>query len=396
MSVLVLRCGAELGILAVFKKAINSGRPLVRFLAFMALFPLILMAPGSGASAEDWIVKRVSGIVYFVAPNVDAFRARKGMVFEKGYTLGTRSGARALIVRGSETITVGPNTTFALSGYRSNSTQTTLLHRKGRIEVDVNKRQRQHFVVETPFLAAVVKGTRFDVSVQRKKARVSVQRGLVEVEDFASGDRADLRAGQNASSAPEQKVGLSVGGKTKPIIRPGTKRAPAFETPAVKNVPASSTVSGSSSGGFSFFGNSSNGNVNGNSGNSGNDNGNSNGNSGNSGNGNGNANGNGNGNSNGNSGNSGNGNANGNSGNSGNGNGNSNGNSGNSGNGNGNANGNSGNSGNGNGNSNGNSGNSGNGNGNANGNSGNSGNGNGNSNGNSSNSNSNGNGNGNN
>ncbi|QFT32529.1 FecR protein [Labrenzia sp. THAF82] len=310
----------------------------------------------SEANAQDWVIKRVSGVAYFVAPGVQAFRVKRGMVFEKGYTIGTRPGARALIARGSETISVGPNTTFAISKHRSRGTKTTLLQRKGNIEVDVKTRRRNHFTVETPFLAAVVKGTKFGVSVNAKRARVSVQRGLVSVEDFASGDRANVGAGQSASSAPAAKVGLQVGGKTKPVVRPGSKRAPSFQTPQTKNVP-SADVSPNAGGGFfsNFF------SGNGNSGNSGNGNGNSNGNSGNSGNGNGNSNGN--------------------SGNSGNGNGNSNGNSGNSGNGNGNSNGNSGNSGNGNGNSNGNSGNSGNGNGNSNGNSGN-GNGNGNSNGN--------------
>ncbi|MDN3719072.1 hypothetical protein QW131_07220 [Roseibium salinum] len=60
------------------------------------------------------------------------------------------------------------------------------------------------------------------------------------MEDFASGDRTELGAGQSASSAPARKVGLSVAGKTKPVVSPGAKRAPAFETPAVKNVPAHS------------------------------------------------------------------------------------------------------------------------------------------------------------
>ncbi|MES0879027.1 FecR family protein, partial [Roseibium sp. SCP14] len=288
------------------------------------------------AAEQAWVVKRVSGIVYFVAPNVEAFRAKRGMVFEKGFTLGTRAGARALIARGNETISVGPNTTFAISKYRSQGVRTTLLQRKGTIEVDVQKRSKPHFTVETPFFAAVVKGTRFEVSVRGKKAKVSVQRGLVEVEDFASGDRADLGAGQSASSEPTRNVGLKVAGLTKPSVRKGAKRAPAFDTPPVKNVPGAAEVAdGGNSQNvlgsiFGSSGNGNSGNANGN-GNSGNSNGN--GNSGNS-NGNGNS-GNGNGN-----GNSGNGNGNGNSGNS-----NGNGNSGNS-----NGNGNSGNS-NGNGNS---------------------------------------------
>ncbi|MFN3130856.1 FecR domain-containing protein [Roseibium sp.] len=328
----------------------------------------------------------MSGVVYFVAPEVKAFRVQRGMVFQPGYTMATRSGARALIARGAETISVGPNAKFALSKYRSNNRKTTLLQRSGRLTVDVQKRGRPHFTVETPFLAAVVKGTRFGVSVNSREARVSVERGLVEVSDLATGQTASLGPGQSASSAPGSRSGLSVSGVNAPSVSPGAARAPAFATPSIGNVPSQSTntsnqgvsggstnsqgqnaggnsggagygSAGSSSGSGESAGNNGSGNGNGN-GNSGN-NGNGNGNSGNNGNGNGNSGNNGNGN--GNSGNNGNGN--GNSGNNGNGNGNS----GN----NGNGNGNSGNNGNGNGNS----GN----NGNGNGNSGNNGNGNGNS-----------------
>ncbi len=301
--------------------------PLLRTLLLAAL----VLLPAT-ANASDWVVKRVSGIVYFVAPGVEAFRVKKGMVFEKGYTIGTRAGARALIGRGGETIAVGPNTTFAMSTFRSNGAKTTLLQRKGTIEVDVEKRQQPHFTVETPFFAAVVKGTRFEVNVQGKQARVSVERGVVAVEDFASGDRVDLTAGQAAASAPSNRVGLSVSGRTKPTVKPGAKRAPAFETPAVKNVPsnAAEAKSAKSNGNAGKGNNNSRRNGNGNSvgnGNSGGNsnaggNGNSNGNSGgngngNSGSGNNNAGGNGNGNSGGNgSGNSGSGNSgNGNSGN---------------------------------------------------------------------------------
>ncbi|QDG77877.1 FecR domain-containing protein [Labrenzia sp. PHM005] len=394
----------------------------------VGVFSFVVFLAGSADARAQWIVKRVSGVVYFVAPQVKAFRVKRGMVFEPGYTMATRSNGRALIARGSETISVGPNTKFAISKYRSQNGKTTLLQRKGKVTVDVQKRRRPHFTVETPFLAAVVKGTKFGVSVSSREARVSVQRGLVEVSDLATGQRASLSAGHTATSAPGNKAGLSVSGINAPAVSPGTPRASTFVAPNTPTVPntapanntnrsgglfggifsgGSANAQGQSTSTNAGGGNSSNGGANGSSGNGESSGNNGNGNSGNNGNGNGNSGNNGNGNSgnngngNGNSGNNGNGN--GNSGNNGNGNGNSanngngNGNSGNNGNGNGNSgnngngNGNSGNNGNGNGNSgnngngNGNSGNNGNGNGNSgnngngNGNSGNNGNGNGNS-----------------
>ena len=274
----------------------------------MLLLALLLIA-GSvlsihhaiAAQGGSWIIKRVSGQVYLVAPEVPAFRAKVGMELQKGMTIATRGGARAQVARGTEIIMVGPNTTFALSRYRSNGGMTTLLQKTGQVTVDVEKRSRPHFVVETPFLAAVVKGTRFSVRVGGKSASVSVERGLVGVDDFASGDQTDLGPGQRASTAPERKVGLTVAGPTKPTVRKGTPKAPSFETPKVRNVPASAPAAAdrgkslSSNAGGNGKGNSRASNAGGNSkGNSGNSNagGNGNGNSGGS-----NAGGNGNGNS---------------------------------------------------------------------------------------------------
>jgi hypothetical protein len=336
------------------------GRP-IGFNVFAFFLCSFAVLSSVGEARAEWVVKRVSGVVYFVAPEVKAFRVQRGMVFQPGYTMATRSGARALIARGAETISVGPNANFALSKYRSNNRKTTLLQRSGRLTVDVQKRGRPHFTVETPFLAAVVKGTRFGVSVNSREARVSVERGLVEVSDLATGQTASLGPGQSASSAPGSRSGLSVSGVNAPSVSPGAARAPAFATPSIGNVPSPSTntsnqgVSGGSTnsqgqnagGNSGGAGNGSAGSSSGSgesSGNNGNGNGNGNGNSGNNGNGNGNSGNNGNGN--GNSGNNGNGN--GNSGNNGNGNGNSgnngngNGNSGNNGNGNGSGNGNGG------------------------------------------------------
>ncbi|MBD8892844.1 FecR domain-containing protein [Labrenzia suaedae] len=287
------------------------------------------------------------------------------MELDPGLTLATRNG-RAMVERGQESILVGPNTTFVISKYRSNQEFTTVLQTSGTVTVDVAKRARPHFSVETPFLAAVVKGTKFTVKVGKTRADIAVERGVVGVRDFASGQQTDLAAGQSAATAPAQAVGLQVNGAVKPVVRPGPRKAPVFQTPAVANIPAApaeankSTAATSSEPSFSRSSNSTGrsasrdgrgddkGNSDSNAG------GNGNGNAG--GNGNGNGSGNGNGNWNGNAGGNGNGNAGGNGGGNGNGNagGNGNGNAGGNGNGNagGNGNGNAGGNGNGNGNGN--------------------------------------------
>ncbi|XHC11467.1 FecR family protein [Labrenzia sp. ac12] len=195
------------------------------------------------------MITRISGTVYLVAPGIQAHRARKGMALHKGHTIATRKGARAVLQRGNDSITVGPNTEFALSQYRSNDSQTTLLQRKGTIDVDVETRGRPFFRVETPYLAAVVKGTRFSVTVTGNESQVSVQRGVVGVQDLASGQQSDLRAGQSVQSAPGKFNGLKSVGKSRAAIQQGTPGKPSFgDTPASLS-PAGSKAQNTTTGG---------------------------------------------------------------------------------------------------------------------------------------------------
>jgi hypothetical protein len=100
---------------------------------------------------------------------------------------------------------------------------TTVLQRSGEIAFEVEKRKLRHFSVETPFLAAVVKGTRFVVALSSRDARLSVHEGLVDVTDLATGEGADIAAGQKASVT---SAGLKVTGAQHPVVRRGLARAP--------------------------------------------------------------------------------------------------------------------------------------------------------------------------
>lgn len=215
-----------------------------------ALVIALLLSGAATALANDWVVKRVFGKVYLVAPGVQAFLAKPGMRIEPGYTVATKAGAKALIMRGEESIFVGPDTRFALSKYRSTSINTTLLQASGHLQIDVQRRAKPHFKVETPFLAAIVKGTKFDVRVSDRSARVDVSRGLVEVSDHSSGDRANVGAGESAASEPSRSVGLQVGGNTTPAVTQGPRSAPVFESPALPGAPqATPEVSSPTQGG---------------------------------------------------------------------------------------------------------------------------------------------------
>jgi hypothetical protein len=111
---------------------------------------------------------------------------------------------------------------------------TRVLQRVGRIEFQVEKRDVRYFSVETPSLVAAVKGTRFTVVVGAGRSDVGVSGGLVGVTDLATGQSADVAAGQRASTRGH---GLNVSGRgTKPAITLGQsrpRRVPAMTAQAV-------------------------------------------------------------------------------------------------------------------------------------------------------------------
>jgi hypothetical protein len=110
-----------------------------------------------------------------------------------------------------QTLVVGPNAVITVPSGDSGGI-TTVLQRAGDVEFDVDRQQSPHFEVETPYLAATVKGTHFTVAVDKLGATVSVVRGLVEVTDLASGDKVDVPAGQNAKATGGPAGTFTIGG----------------------------------------------------------------------------------------------------------------------------------------------------------------------------------------
>jgi hypothetical protein len=107
---------------------------------------------------------------------------------------------------------------------------TTIVQQAGSILLEVEKRNVKHFEVETPYLAAVVKGTQFRVSVNAGSARIDVIRGQVEVADFRSGQIAQVLPGQVATAFAQGKAGLSLSGSgTFAPIEQGRPRASTIE-----------------------------------------------------------------------------------------------------------------------------------------------------------------------
>ncbi len=171
---------------------------------------LLSLIISGAASAEPWQIAQSSGPVWFGSEQTQLVSLGSTSDIPGGATVVTGDGGRVMLVRGEQTMLIGANAVVTVPDADEGGI-TTILQRSGEVTFDVDRQKVQHFAVETPYLAAVVKGTSFKVSVDGFEAAVAVDRGLVAVSDLITGEQVDTAQGQRASvSGPGAKLGISV------------------------------------------------------------------------------------------------------------------------------------------------------------------------------------------
>jgi hypothetical protein len=238
---------------------------------FVAVMP-------SSAVAQDasWKVSKSSGEVWIDAPGAQPAALSTDAVLTPGATVRTGANGRVLLMRGAETIMVSPGSVVQVPDKTGIDGMTSILQKSGSAVFDVEKKNVRHFEVATPYLAAVVKGTQFRVSVDEGGSRVEVLRGQVQVTDFKSGQRALVNQAQTAAVALRDGLGLLLSGSgtlspieygspqtppVAPLSAPPVRTAAAMAPPSPIQTPApaiaASRWSQPGSGNDSLWGNSS-------------------------------------------------------------------------------------------------------------------------------------------
>ncbi|RXH26427.1 membrane protein [Bradyrhizobium nanningense] len=198
-----------------------------------AVVAALTLGTASGAfAAEDgvWSISKATGEVWVVTDGAQQVSLNQEETLKPGNTIRTGRNGRVLLVRGEETILISPNSVVGLPAEKKEGLSTTIIQQAGSILLEVEKRNVKHFEVETPYLAAVVKGTRFSVTVGAGTTKVGVLRGQVEVSDFKTGQIAQVMKGQAATVSEHGKPGLRLSGAgTFNPIEHGKPRAPTIE-----------------------------------------------------------------------------------------------------------------------------------------------------------------------
>lgn len=162
--------------------------------AFIMIFSLVGVA-----IADDWTVTRLRGDVHHMVDGNWQPLAR-GDVVPDDRQIRTHVG-RVTLVRGKETIELGSGTLIQIVDEAGRRPYTTVKQYVGRVEVEAEVKNVEHFAVQTPYLVAIVKGTRFIVRSTQTGSDVRVRRGIVSVTNLASGLNVLLEAGQAAATS---------------------------------------------------------------------------------------------------------------------------------------------------------------------------------------------------
>ena len=180
-----------------------------RVARLVMLTALMILASVTAGFADDWQAVKLRGAVFVLQDNAWQ-QIERGDVVSDDRIIRTSPNARVQFVRGQESIDLGPNTQIRIFD-RDGEQYTVVQQHFGEVSVEAERRNVQHFEVQTRFVAAVVKGTRFTVSADGETASVKVMRGQVEVHDKVHKRMVNITPGQIASAGAE--VVLKVSGQ---------------------------------------------------------------------------------------------------------------------------------------------------------------------------------------
>ena len=214
----------------------------------LGLAPVLLAMSGTAlAQAPQWRISEVSGQVR-VVENGRARAATRGLLLSSGSTIATARG-RAVLVRGQEFVVVSPNSQIRVAAPQQEQRGVIqVLADWGTALFRIERRSTPHFGVQTPYLAAVVKGTTFTVTVGREGASVQVTEGAVEVSTVDGGAAELVRPGMVVSVGASDLLQLNVEGEGSRTVRsngtpmPGVVTVPAPAQGAFSGPPADSPI----------------------------------------------------------------------------------------------------------------------------------------------------------
>ena len=186
----------------------------------LLMLGLVSLVPGvspayAGEDGLTWTVSEVNGKVWVDHDGTGWQALKTGTVLKRGSRVKTGMGGRAVLKRPGDSIASSPNSRFRIPTSDEKGAVAHFVQTLGTLLFKLKSRPQDPFNVRTPYLAAVVKGTTFTVTVDAEGAALHVSSGAVEVTSVLDGVNALIRAGQTAAVSATPGTGMRVLGAGK-------------------------------------------------------------------------------------------------------------------------------------------------------------------------------------
>ncbi|NVD27854.1 FecR domain-containing protein [Parasphingorhabdus flavimaris] len=190
-----------------------------------------LMAGGSAqAETPQWKLSESAGTVNVLRSGVSRI-AISGGSLTAGDVITTGTKSRAVLVRGQEYVVVSPNSRLRISAPEQSGGVVQFFEELGNVLFRIDKKSTPHFGVKTPYLAAVVKGTTFSVTVTESGTAVQVTEGAVQVSTLDGGATQLLSPGMIGMVDQSQQFRLTIAGTESRTIDSPNAPAGSTDTP---------------------------------------------------------------------------------------------------------------------------------------------------------------------
>ena len=196
----------------------------MRILRFLGGLLILMASPAIAKDATAWIVTQKSGDVRVLRNGLQPASLQVRTALSAGDVVATGANGRAMLTRGDDYVVVAPGSRLLLPKDVQKNGFTRLIQQVGTMLYKVKHTGVPHFAVETPMLAAVVKGTSFTVVVDENRAAVQVTEGAVEVSSLAGDSKRLVEGGVTVyigRERPQDIVELKSGAAELPVSSSG-------------------------------------------------------------------------------------------------------------------------------------------------------------------------------
>lgn len=169
----------------------------MRVLKFIAALLMLFASPAIARDINHlWTVTQKTGDVRVHKAGKQPASVQMRTTLSPGDIVSTGPNGRAMLTNGNNYVVVAPSSQLMLPSDDQRSNFTRLIQQVGTMLYKVQRRGSQHFSVDTPMLAAVVKGTTFTIVVDERRTAVQVTEGTVEVNSLTGSARNLVQGGK--------------------------------------------------------------------------------------------------------------------------------------------------------------------------------------------------------